>query len=95
NKISKRDFRSRMPPQILKRDGEWKDLMGETALGMRRIRFRDRTALIAQDPREGSLQRKKALVQTIPAHVMAEILTTNSVRCWRDTTRAERVFLGE
>ncbi|KAL8761962.1 MAG: hypothetical protein Q9184_001976 [Pyrenodesmia sp. 2 TL-2023] len=93
NKISKRDFRSRMPPKVLKRDGEWKGLMGETALGMRRIRFRDRTALIAHNPREGSIDRKKALVQTIPAHVMAEILITNSVRCWRDTTKAERVFL--
>ncbi|KAL8926705.1 MAG: hypothetical protein Q9208_002779 [Pyrenodesmia sp. 3 TL-2023] len=93
NKISKRDFRARMPPKVLKRDGEWKDLMGETALGMRRIRFRDRTALIAHNPREGSSERKKALIQTIPAHVMAQILTTNSVRCWRDTTKAERVYL--
>ncbi|KAI4125881.1 MAG: hypothetical protein LQ338_004025 [Usnochroma carphineum] len=93
-RITKRDFRARMPPKVLKRDGKWKDLIGETALGMRRIRFRDQASLIAQDPRDGSLEKKKSLIQCIPAEVMNQILVDNSVRCWRDLTKQEITFIN-
>ncbi|KAI4140356.1 MAG: hypothetical protein L6R39_005838 [Caloplaca ligustica] len=93
NRISKRDFRARMPPKVLKKDGGWKDLMGETAIGMRRIRFRHRAGLLAHHQREGSREKKKALVQCIPADTMSRILVENSVRCWRDMTEQEIIYM--
>ncbi|KAL8645408.1 MAG: hypothetical protein Q9210_006719 [Variospora velana] len=95
NLISKRDFLARMPPQILKADGEWKEPVTDTAIGMRRNRYRARTGLLAFHPREGSLEKKKALVQCIPKNIMAQILTSNSLRCWRDSNDMEIAYVSK
>lgn len=93
NRISKRDFRARMPPTFLNAKDEVKGLVTEQALAMRRQRFRNQAALVSQHPRDGSLDKKIALIQCIPADVMARILTSNSVRCWRDMTKQEIKYL--
>ncbi|KAL8970145.1 MAG: hypothetical protein Q9197_003961 [Variospora fuerteventurae] len=80
NLISKRDFLARMPPQILKADGEWKEPV---------------TGLLAFHPREGSLEKKKAIVQCTPKDIMAQILTSNSLRCWRDSNDTEVAYVSK
>ncbi|KAI4143259.1 MAG: hypothetical protein LQ341_002960 [Variospora aurantia] len=95
NLISKRDFLARMPPQILKADGEWKEPVSDTAIGMRKNRYRARTGLLAFHPREGSLEKKKSIVQCIPKDFMAQILTSNSLRCWRDSNDTEVAYVSK
>ncbi|KAL8988099.1 MAG: hypothetical protein Q9177_002772 [Variospora cf. flavescens] len=95
NLISKRDFLARMPPQILKADGEWKEPVTDTAIGMRKNRYRARIGLLAFHPREGSLEKKKAIVQCIPKDIMAQILTSNSLRCWRDSNDTEVAYVSK
>lgn len=67
----------------------------ETAIGMRRIRYRTRAGLLSFQPREGSLEKKKALVQCIPKDIMAQILTSNSLRCWRDNNDQEIAYISK
>ncbi|KAI4086935.1 MAG: hypothetical protein LQ344_007161 [Seirophora lacunosa] len=95
NRISKRDFTARMPPQSLGAHGKSKGPVTETAIGMRRIRYRTRAGLLSFQPREGSLEKKKALVQCIPKDIMAQILTSNSLRCWRDNNDQEIAYISK
>ncbi|KAL9601198.1 MAG: hypothetical protein Q9219_002698 [cf. Caloplaca sp. 3 TL-2023] len=94
NQISKRDFRARMPATVLKRDGRNEAPITENAIGMRRFRFRDETGSLAWEKRDGTNGRKKALVQCIPVDKMAEILVTNSTKCFRDLTKEEIMYIN-
>ncbi|KAL8728634.1 MAG: hypothetical protein Q9181_005284 [Wetmoreana brouardii] len=93
NKISKQDFRARMPPLVPDGNGGHKAVVTLTAIGMRRIRFRDLAGLFATDPRQGSKARKKALIQCYPPETLAEVLMRNSTRCFRDLTMAEIAYV--
>ncbi|KAL8719515.1 MAG: hypothetical protein Q9225_003482 [Loekoesia sp. 1 TL-2023] len=94
NRISKRDFKARMPPTVLKQNGRVAPLISENAIGMRRLRFRDLAGLLAWDSREGSSERKKALVQCIPSKIMAQIILDNNTRIHRDLTKEEILFIN-
>ncbi|KAI4265722.1 MAG: hypothetical protein L6R35_007054 [Caloplaca aegaea] len=61
---------------------------------MRKNRYRARTGLLAFHPREGSLEKKKGIVQCIPKDIMAQILTSNSLRCWRDSNDTEVAYVS-
>ncbi|KAL9002742.1 MAG: hypothetical protein Q9188_004342 [Gyalolechia gomerana] len=94
NRISKRDFRARMPSVIVRRNGREVPPVSEHGITMRRIRFRDQAGLLSWSTREGSLGRKKALIQCIPADIMDQILATNDTSCFRDMTQEEMTFIN-
>lgn len=83
-----------MPSVIVRRNGREVPPVSEHGITMRRIRFRDQAGLLSWSPREGSLGRKKALIQCIPADVMDQILATNDTSCFRDMTQEEITFIN-
>ncbi|KAI4197124.1 MAG: hypothetical protein LQ350_006138 [Teloschistes chrysophthalmus] len=94
NKITKDDFKARMPPANLTKEGKRKAVVTSDALGMRRLRFRDRAGLLAFDLRMGSESRKRAIIQCIPAASMVNVLLTNSTRDLTDLSTEARNFVS-
>ncbi|KAL9029603.1 MAG: hypothetical protein Q9196_002177 [Gyalolechia fulgens] len=93
NRLSKRDIRARMPSTVVKRNGRNIPPISEHAIAMRRTRFRDQAGLLSWNPRDGSLGKKRALIQCIPADIMGQILATNDTSCFRDLTQEEMTFI--
>ncbi|KAL8685715.1 MAG: hypothetical protein Q9218_007585 [Villophora microphyllina] len=94
NKITKRDYLARMPPDVLDKQGKRKFLITPCAIGMRRLRFRDQAGLLAAEQRQGSLARKRAIIQCIPPATVAQMLVTNSLRCLgKDLSLAEQTWV--
>ncbi|KAL8831947.1 MAG: hypothetical protein Q9170_005073 [Blastenia crenularia] len=93
--VSKRDFRARMPPIVFNVKGERKDLINEGSIGMKKTRFRNQAGLLTWNPRDGSSERKRALVQCIPPEDMNRILATNSTRNFRDLNNLEIMYINK
>ncbi|KAL8667722.1 MAG: hypothetical protein Q9202_000577 [Teloschistes flavicans] len=94
NRITKDDFKARMPPDYLSRYGERKAVAKAGALGMRRQRFRDQAGLVAFEFKQGGDSRKRAIVQCIPPADMAKVLLTNSTRHVPDLSIEARAYVG-
>ncbi|KAL8677845.1 MAG: hypothetical protein Q9186_005757 [Xanthomendoza sp. 1 TL-2023] len=90
--ITNHDLIVRMP-WIHGSDGIWRPPIKDGGLSMRRNRFRDLSGLPSNNPRQGSTEKKLALIQLIPAVVMEDILLTNSTQGFRDLTKDEMKFL--
>ncbi|KAL8913683.1 MAG: hypothetical protein Q9171_001533 [Xanthocarpia ochracea] len=88
HRISKQDFRARMPPLV-----SGIPPPSEGALGMRMNRFRALAGLPSSNPRDGSSEKKRALIQCIPAATMGMILQQNSTRMFRDLDAQEIAYV--
>ncbi len=88
HRISKQDFRARMPPLV-----SGIPPPSEGALGMRMNRFRALAGLPSSNPRDGSSEKKRALIQCIPAATMEKILQQNSTRSFRDLDAREIAYV--
>ncbi|KAL8926122.1 MAG: hypothetical protein Q9172_001909 [Xanthocarpia lactea] len=88
HRISKQDFRARMPPLV-----SGIPPPSEGALGMRMNRFRALAGLPSWNPRDGSSEKKRALIQCIPAATMEMILQQNSTRTFRDLDAQEIAYV--
>lgn len=92
NRISKEDFAARMP-SVKDKGGNLRPLTTPNSIGMRRLRFRNKAGCLAFESKQGSKERKRALIQCLPKDVIAEVLVSNSLRCFRDLERAEMAYL--
>ena len=88
HRISKQEFRARMPPLV-----SGIPPPSEGALGMRMNRFRALAGLPSPNPRDGSSEKKRALIQCIPAATMEMILQQNSTRSFRDLDAREIAYV--
>ncbi|KAL8856663.1 MAG: hypothetical protein Q9178_006730 [Gyalolechia marmorata] len=88
HRISKQDFRARMPHLV-----SGIPPPSEGALGMRMNRFRALAGLPSSNPRGGSSEKKRALIQCIPAATMETILQQNSTRKFRDLDAQEIAYV--
>ncbi|KAL9578898.1 MAG: hypothetical protein Q9212_005425 [Teloschistes hypoglaucus] len=94
NKITKEDFKARMPSAHLTKEGGRKVVVTSGALGMRRLRFRDQAGLLAFDGRDGSVSRKRAIIQCIPLASMVNVILTNSTKGLTDlSTEAQNYVI--
>lgn len=95
SKINKDDFCARMPNERVDTSGKVGKRQIPNAFGQRMLRFRMKSGIPTWNTKTGSDEVRARIVECIPRETVAEILRTNSTRCFRDLSEKELLYVEQ